>query len=82
MNGQIELLKLDLMGYTPDTQVFFVMNAGGQGTFKFLQDHAKFFVRSLYCGKIYHSLEAKRIAKFKAYCESKGFEVIDNGKKI
>lgn len=82
-NGKIELRKLNLMGYTPETQVYFVQNAGGSGsvaTSKFLQAHRKFFQQSLYCGQIYFALEAKRIEKFKSYCVSKGFEVVDGAK--
>mgnify|MGYP001287976976 CR=1 FL=1 len=31
-NGKIILKKLDLMGYTPATQVWFVQNGGGPGS--------------------------------------------------
>ena len=33
-NGKIILKKLDLMGYTPETQVWFVGNGGGAGSVK------------------------------------------------
>jgi hypothetical protein len=74
--GRIVIRKLDLMGYTPETQVYFIQNGGGAATFDFLQSHRKHFVPSLMMGRVYNSLVAGRIAKFKEYAESKGFEVV------
>lgn len=79
MTGTIEIKKLNLMGYTPETQVWVIQNAGGQDTFHFLQRHAKHFDHSLFCGQTYNTLPASRIEKFRAYAESKGFEVRTGG---
>lgn len=82
--GKIEIRKLNLMGYTPKTQVYFIQNGGGNGSnevFKFLQSHRKHFDHSLFCGQTYLSLPAARIEKFREYAISKGFEVV-NGSPI
>lgn len=75
-NGRIIIKKLNLLGYTAENQVYFIQNGGGAGTFNFLQSHRKFFDQSLFMGQVYNALVAPRIAKFKEYAESKGFEVV------
>lgn len=78
-NGKILVSKLNLMGYTPETQVYFIQNGGGRGVYEFLTSHAKCFDKSLFMGRTYNALVAGRIAKFKAYAEAKGFEVVMEG---
>jgi hypothetical protein len=81
-NGKITIKKLNLLGYTPENQVYFIQNGGGAGsvnTFHFLQANRKHFDHSLFMGQTYNALEAPRIAKFKEYAESKGFEVVEAG---
>lgn len=72
--GKINLVKLDLMGYTPATQVFIVQNAGGAGsvaTFHFLNNLRRHFDNT----SDGHALRADRIPAFVAYCNRHGFEV-------
>jgi hypothetical protein len=81
--GRIEIRKLDLMGFTPETQVYFIQNGGGAGsvdTFHFLQAHRKYFDHNLFMGRTYNALVASRVAKFKEYATSKGFEVVEAGR--
>lgn len=73
----ITISKLNLMGYTPETQVYFIQNGGGAGVYEFLSGHSKFFDHSLFMGRTYNALVAGRVAKFKAYAESKGFQVVE-----
>lgn len=78
----IKISKPNLLGYTPETQVYFIQNGGGSGsvaTAKFLQSHRKLFQLSLFCGQHYYSLPANRIEKFRSYVQSKGFEVSEGG---
>jgi hypothetical protein len=80
--GRILVSKLDLMGYTPETQVYFIQNGGGSNggsnnVFHFLQGHRKYFDHSLMMGRTYNSLPANRIEKFRAYAERNGFEVVE-----
>lgn len=75
--GKIIVSKLDLMGFTPETQVYFIQNGGGAGVYEFLTAHSKFFDKSLMMGRTYNALVAGRVAKFKAYAESKGFQVVE-----
>jgi hypothetical protein len=77
--GTIQVNKLGLMGFTPETQVYYVQNGSGAGSVavsEFLQKHRKYFQLSLFCGQTYYSLPAARIAKFQAYAESHGFEIV------
>lgn len=76
--GRIEIRKVDLMGYTAETQMFVVQNGGGRtsgATFQFLTDHDHLFDR-ISVGGNYLGLRAARIDRFKTYAESKGFEVV------
>jgi len=76
--AKIEIRKLNLLGYTPETQVYFIQNAGGTGSLKvaeFLQAHRKYFNLTLHCGQHWYALPANRIEKFRSYATSKGFEV-------
>ena len=78
----LNLKKLNLLGYTPETQVWVVQNGGGKeslNTAAWLQAHRKFFDHSLFCGQTYYTLAAGRITKFKAYAESKGITVEQGG---
>jgi hypothetical protein len=75
-NGKILIRKLDLMGYTPETQVYMIQNGGGAATFHFLKKNTKHLVQQQYMGQIWHSLPAGRIEKFKDYATSQGFEVV------
>jgi hypothetical protein len=78
--GKIVISKVDLMGFTAETQVFYIQNGGGKGSnevFKFLQCHRDHFDHSLMMGRTYNSLPAHRIEKFRSYAESKGFEVVN-----
>jgi hypothetical protein len=74
-NGKITLKKLNLMGFTPENQVYIVQNGGGVGsvpTFHFLKLIGKWLDHTT-DGL---ALVAPRIAKFKEYAESNGFEVV------
>ena len=82
VSGTIEIRKPNLLGYTPETQVYYIQNAGGKGSVevsKFLQSHRKFFDLSLFCGQTYYSLPSNRIEKFRQYAATKGFGVKDSG---
>lgn len=76
-SGKIIVSKLNLMGFTPETQVYYIQNGGGRGVYEFLTSHTKFFDKSLFMGRTYNSLPAKRVAKFKEYAVSKGFEIVE-----
>lgn len=78
----LTLKKMNLMGFTAETQVWIVQNGGGKQslrTAEWLQAHRRFFDHSLFCGRTYYTLAAPRIEKFKAYAESKGFAVEQGG---
>lgn len=78
IKGRINLVMVNLMGYTPATQMFYVQNAGGMNgwsvnTFHFLEGiRKKGWLDLTNQGMI---IVSGRIEAFKAYCQSKGFEV-------
>jgi hypothetical protein len=79
----INLEAVNLMGFTAETQMYFVQNAGGPMTVKvseFLMKNKKYFDQVLHCGQHHFGLRAPRIAKFKAYCEKHGFKVTMTGR--
>lgn len=73
----INLEAVNLMGYTAETQMYFVQNGGKNSVAvaKFLEKNRKHFDQVLHCGQCHFGLRAPRIAKFKAYCKANGFEV-------
>lgn len=76
MKNVIKVKKVNLMGYTPETQMWIVQNGGGPKVFAFLEAHRKHFLNLLAgAGFAQLGLQAHRVEKFKAYAESKGFEV-------
>lgn len=78
--GRIILKNIDMMGYGPDNRVFKVTNGGiGSGipraernTFEFLQQIGKFLDDS---GSLGYTIHCKRLNKFIAFCEDRGFMV-------
>ncbi len=74
-NGKIIISKMNLMGFTAETQVYYIENGGGAGVYEFLSSHRKYFDHSLMMGRTYNTLIAGRIEKFKEYAKSKGFEI-------
>jgi hypothetical protein len=73
-NGTIEIRLIDVMGGSSlDQQMWTVQSIKGAGAF--LRAHAKFFLPLRDMGQNYFALQGARIAKFRAYAESKGFEV-------
>lgn len=79
----INLEAVNLMGYTAETQMYFVQNAGGAMSVRvseFLMKNKKHFDQVLHCGQHHFGLRAPRIAKFKAYCKANGFDVVMIGK--
>ncbi|MCA6108135.1 hypothetical protein [Bradyrhizobium cenepequi] len=80
IKGRINLKKLNLLGYTPETQVFIVQNAGGPNgwstnTFHFLNRIARHMDRTTDG----YAITAPRVEKFKDFCLAQGFEVIEAG---
>lgn len=74
--GRIRISKVNLMGYTPETQAFIIQNDGGMGsvaTAKFLQKISKFMSHTSFG----YVIDAPRLAKFKAYVASQGFETVE-----
>ncbi len=71
----IHLRAVNLMGYTAETQMYFVENHGGDKVGNFLRANKKHFDQVLHCGQHHFGLRGLRIAKFKAYCAKHGFEV-------
>jgi hypothetical protein len=69
-NGTIQIEALNLMGYTPETQMWFISNGGGKETTKFLTSHQKHFDRVQHMGRCYNGLRGPRIEKFRAYAVS------------
>ena len=77
--GRLELRRVNLMGYTPDTQMYYVNSTlcskefhnGYNNTVDFLNKIAKWLTRTTqgYC------IVATRLPKFKAYCEANEIEV-------
>ena len=77
----IVISKMNLMGFTADTQVYYIENGGGIGVYEFLSSHRKYFDHSLMMGRAYNTLIAGRVAKFKEYAKSKGFEIVEGPSK-
>lgn len=73
----ILISKMNLMGFTAETQVYYIENGGGAGVYEFLSAHSKFFDHSLMMGRTYNTLVAGRLEKFKEYAKSKGFEIVE-----
>lgn len=81
IKGKIELRRLNLMGYTPETQMWIVQNAGHKSgvvkgsinTFHFLNNLMK---RNLFDRlSDGNGLRADRLPAFILYCDKNGFEV-------
>lgn len=78
--GIILISKVNLMGYTAETQMWVVKNGGGGNgaaarTFDFLKAHRAYFEKILLMGQTYNAMRAGRIERFKAYAARQGFEV-------
>lgn len=73
-NGTIQISKVNLMGYTAETQMYYVQNKNGVATFNFLKSIAKF----LDLTSQGYIINARRLPTFKRYCESNGFQVVEN----
>ena len=73
IKGRLQISKVNLMGYTAETQMYYVQNKSGANTANFLKSIAKF----LDLTSQGYIIVAGRLPKFKAYCESKGFEVVE-----
>lgn len=74
-NGKISIRKLNLRGYTPETQIFFIENGGGANVAEFLNSNADHFVHIQHMGQPWYALPASRIENFRGYAASLGFEV-------
>lgn len=79
--GRIELRRVNLLGYTPTTQMFLINSTmcnkefknGTQNTVDFLKSIAKW----LNLTSEGYAIVATRLPKFKSYCAANGFEVIE-----
>jgi hypothetical protein len=75
----ITIKRLDLMGYTPEAQMWLILNGGGgQKTFNFLKHWAAkgAFDSLTFMGQPYNGLRGERARHFAQFAAEHGFEVV------
>jgi hypothetical protein len=74
--GAIEIGLIDIMGGMALDHQRWIVTACDRAAGAFLRRNAKHFDPLLHMGSHWYSLSGPRIAKFRAYAESKGFQVL------